>query len=182
MIIYYTLSYSGRSEDSHVLLRDAIAEYIGNREKAEVLVSELKKGKNGKPYIEGFDHFSISHSDRAWAVLFSEEECGLDIQYGKRCDFIAITKRWYAPEDRDRVLSSAKLDEEKGKEEFFRIWTRREALAKTLSSTVYDSELPAVCSSEMIKDIILPGDPELYAAVCIAGSKVSLEIKYEEIG
>lgn len=182
MNIYYSLSYSGKSEDSHVLLKDAIAGYIGNREKAGALVSELKKGKNGKPYIEGFKHFSISHSDRAWAVLFSEEECGLDIQYEKKCDFIAIAKRWYAPEDREIVLSLAELDEEKGKEEFFRIWTRREALAKALSSTVYDSELPTVSSCEMIKDIILPGAPEIYAAVCTKETEGLSGIVYEEIG
>ena len=114
MIIYYTLSGSGKREDSHSLLTDAISEYTGDREKAKALVGELKTGENGKPYIEGFDHFSISHSEKAWAVLFNETECGLDIQHERKADILSIARRWYNPIDEEAVETAARKGESEG--------------------------------------------------------------------
>lgn len=174
MIIYYTLSGGGRA-DSHRLLEEAIAEYTGDREKAGTLVSGMKTGENGKPYIEGFDHFSISHSAEAWAVLFCEMECGLDIQYGRKCDVLSIARRWYNPIDAGAVFAAAEGGEGESAEEFFRLWARREALVKALGGTVYDTELPAVCGGAVsaggrefvITDIDIAGREDIYAAICI---------------
>ena len=179
MIIYYTLSGGGRREDSHGLLRDAISEYIGDREKAMALVSELKIGENGKPYIEGFDHFSISHSGKAWAVLFNETECGLDIQYEKKADILSIARRWYNPIDEKAVETAAETGESEGLREFFRLWTRREALIKALGSSVADTSLPSVGEDNVcvrgieyvIKDIAFAGGEEIHAAICIRKEK-----------
>ena len=115
MIIYYTLSGSGGREDSHKLLEKAIAEYTGDREKAGALVSGIKTGENGKPYIDGFEHFSISHSGKAWAVLFDENECGLDIQYVKDRDVLSLARRWYNPIDADAVVSASEPGEAEGR-------------------------------------------------------------------
>ena len=158
MIIYYTLSGSGGREDSHKLLEKAIAEYTGDREKAGALVSGIKTGENGKPYIDGFEHFSISHSGKAWAVLFDENECGLDIQYVKGRDVLSLARRWYNPIDADAVG----------------LWTRREALIKAIGSSVADTTLPSVGEDEVIVDgreyviktISLADDKELHAAIC----------------
>ena len=197
MIIFYTLSYSGRREDSHKLLETAISEYTGDTERAGALVSGMKKGENGKPYIDGFMHFSISHSGKAWAVLFDEAECGLDIQYEKNCDVLSIADRWYNPIDADIVKTAMKRDaaeangdrkkgtvKSPGTEEFFRIWTRREALVKALGETVFDPSLPPVSTGIVpaavvdaddpaagndhcrIQDISIPGAEGLHAAVC----------------
>ena len=174
MIIYYTFSHSGRREDSHDLLRDAIAEYTGDREKAMALVDELKIGENGKPYIDGFDHFSISHSEKAWAVLFNEMECGLDIQYERKADVLSIALRWYNPIDEKAVRAAMEMGEAEGQKEFFRLWTRREALVKALGTSVADSSLPAVSNDYVsaggndyvIKDIRLAGEEELHATIC----------------
>jgi 4'-phosphopantetheinyl transferase len=175
VIIYYTLSGSGRHEDSHELLRKAIAEYTGDREKAGAFVSGMKTGENGKPYIDGFEHFSISHSGKAWAVLFDENECGLDIQYVKGRDVLSLARRWYNPIDADAVVSASEPGEAEGRAEFFRLWTRREALIKAIGSSVADTTLPSVGEDEVIVDgreyviktISLADDKELHAAICI---------------
>ncbi len=169
MKIYCFEGFAGGRDESRRLLKKAIAEYTGDTGRAEQLVSVLKTGEHGKPYIEGFDHFSVSHTGSIWAVLFDERECGLDIQLGKDCDTAAISRRFYAPEDADRIAGLADA-----KDEFFRLWTRREALAKALGVSVYDSGLPAVTPSRvnvsnrsyLIEDIRLPGLPEIFAAVC----------------
>jgi hypothetical protein len=173
--IYYTLSFSGGREESHRLLRDAIAEYTGDREKAEALAGELKTGENGKPFIEGFDHFSISHSGEAWAVLFHETECGLDIQYERKSDVSTLARRWYNPIDAKAVGEAMKISEGSGVKEFFDLWTRREALIKALGSSVCDTSLPPVGGDEVstgsgeyvIRDIVIGGEKELHAAICI---------------
>jgi phosphopantetheinyl transferase len=174
VIIYYTLSGSGRHEDSHELLRKAIAEYTGDREKAGAFVSGMKTGENGKPYIDGFEHFSISHSGKAWAVLFDENECGLDIQYEKKSDVLSLARRWYNPIDAEAVASAVETGEAEGRAEFFRIWTRREALVKAIGSSVADTSLPSVAEDRVIVDgreyviktIDLADEKELHAAIC----------------
>lgn len=175
MTIYYTFSHSGARKESHGLLRDAISEYTGDREKATALVDGLKTGENGKPYIEGFDHFSISHSEKAWAVLFNETECGLDIQYERKADVLSIARRWYNPIDAKAVETEMETGEDVGRKEFFRLWARREALIKALGGSVADTSVPSVSGDTVtadgreyiIKDISLADDEELHAAICI---------------
>ena len=169
----------GRAE-SRRLLRKSIAEYTGDAKRAEELVSGLQTGENGKPYIEGFDCFSVSHTGGIWAVLIDIRECGLDIQLGRKSDAVAISRRIYAGEDADKIAALHDEDPEKAADMFFRLWARREALTKALGGTVFDEDLPSVQtevlsvngSSYRISDISLPvtdpGDGEkLYAAVCV---------------
>ena len=179
MIIYYTENFRGGRAESRRLLRKSIAEYTGDAERAEELVRGLQTGENGKPYIEGFDRFSVSHTGGIWAVLIDIRECGLDIQFSKRADTLAISRRIYAAEDADNIAALHEEDPEKAKDRFFGLWVRREALTKALGGTVFDEDLPSVQtevlsvngSSYRISDISLPvtdpGDGEkLYAAVC----------------
>ena len=188
MIIYYTLSCSGRHEDSHRLLEKAIAEYTGDREKAGALVRGMQTGENGKPYIAGFEHFSISHSGKAWAVLFDESECGLDIQYEKKSDVLSLARRWYNPIDAEAVESAMKAGESEGRAEFFRLWARREALIKAIEGSVADTSLPPVSKDKVIIDgreyvirtIELAGEKELHAAICFR--KKEYEDSYGDSG
>ncbi len=180
MIIYYTENFRGGHAESRRLLRKSIAEYTGDAKRAEELVRGLQTGENGKPYIEGFDRFSVSHTGGIWAVLIDIRECGLDIQFSKRGDTLAISRRIYAAEDADNIAALHEDDPEKAKDRFFRLWARREALTKALGGTVFDEDLPSVQAEELsvngssyrISDISFPltdpGDGEkLYAAVCV---------------
>ena len=160
MIIYYTDKYNGGRGESHRLLEKAFAVHTGDEERAKTLIGAMKKGEHGKPYIEGFCCFSISHTGSIWAVLFAERECGLDIQLSRKCNYMGIAERWFAPEDVATITSS---------DEFFRIWTRREALVKALGGTVYDADLKAVSGDHlkaggkeyMISDISIADVPGL---------------------
>ena len=186
MIIYYTDKYNGGRGESHRLLEKAFAVHTGDEERAKTLTGAMKKGEHGKPYIEGFCCFSISHTGSIWAVLIAERECGLDIQLGRKCNIRAIAERWFAPEDAAVITELCSKDEtefcnknelelydhaessekygENAINAFFRIWARREALTKALGSTVYDPDLPAVTGAEagisgkhyMLADIAFP--------------------------
>lgn len=180
MIIYYTGNFKGGHAESRRLLRKAIAEYTGDAERAEELFSGLLTGENGKPYIEGFDRFSVSHTGGIWAVLIDIRECGLDIQLGRKCDALAISRRTYAKEDADKIAALHDEYPQKAKDEFFRLWARREALTKAMGGTVFDTDLPSVQAEELsvnsesygISDISFPDTgsedgKKLYAAVCV---------------
>ena len=164
MIIYYTHGFSGAKGESHELLKKAIAEYKGDELLAGRLVASLKRqGQFGKPVIDGFDCFSISHSNNTWAVLFAGAECGLDIQYSRKCNEEQIARRFYSPEEAMRT------------DEFFRIWARREALVKAFGGSVAETDLPPVLQDEVacdgriwdLFDVNIPDAKDLSAAVCI---------------
>lgn len=184
MIIYYTRNFKGGRAESRRLLVKAITEYTGDAGLAKQLVSGLKTGEHGKPYIEGFERFSISHTGGIWAVLIDTRECGLDIQLGKKCDIAAIAKRMYASEDAENIASLNEEDPDKAFDEFFRLWTRREALVKAIGGSVYETELPSVSASNpvselksyMILDICFPDmetvdGAKLFGAVCVEDIK-----------
>ena len=184
MIIYYTENFMGGRAESRRLLRKSIAEYTGDAKRAEELVSGLQTGENGKPYIEGFDCFSVSHTGGIWAVLIDIHECGLDIQLSRKSNAIAISRRIYAREDADKIAALHDEDPQKAADMFFRLWARREALTKALGGTVYDTALPAVQAEDIsvngewyrLSDISFPHTaPEdgkkLYAAVCVKCGK-----------
>ena len=188
MIIYYNDKYTGSHEESHRLLERALAVHTGDEERAKTLVDALEKGEHGKPFIEGFSCFSISHTGSIWAVLIADCECGLDIQNGRRCNKKAIAERWFAPEDAVSIIS-ANTDPDDADDAFFRIWTRREALTKALGGTVYDPDLPPVSDGDVlingsrykVQDIQIPDMPEIYAAVCVCGSGVMPGISFTRI-
>lgn len=182
MIIYYTDRFTGSREESRRLLKEAIAVHTGDEEQAKTLIGALKKGEHGKPYIEGFCCFSISHTGSIWAALFADRECGLDIQLARKCDAKAIAERFFPPEDAAFIASA--FDEEtpdgsgeRAAETFFRIWARREALVKAVGSSVYDPDLPAVLSGKAevngkrysIEDIDFLRRSQLHAAICVEG-------------
>ena len=180
MIIYYTENFKGGLAESRRLLEKSIAEYTGDADRAGELVSGLKTGENGKPYIEGFDRFSVSHTGGIWAVLIDIYECGLDIQLGRKCDPLAMSRRIYAEEDAEMTAALYDEDPEKAKDLFFRFWARREALTKALGSTVFDAYLPSVQAEDVsvngaayrICDIYFPDagfddGEKLYAAICV---------------
>ena len=190
MVIYYTHSFTNTGNESHELLEKAIATYLKERAgvsdaqiKANQMVSGLSTcGEFGKPYIPGFAPFSISHSNGTWAVLISENDvyCGLDVQYERKADAVAIAGRFFASEDAEIIthLSETGPDADDSHSaadrEFCRLWARREALVKAIGASVAESDLPAVNSGRaeyggklyVIEDVEIPADGKLFASVC----------------
>ena len=188
MIIYYTDKFTGGREESRRLLEKAVAVHTGDEERAKRLIGALETGEHGKPYIEGFSCFSISHTGSIWAVLVADRECGLDIQHGRKCDMQAIAERWFAPEDALSITAPG-TDSSETYDTFFRIWARREALTKALGGTVYDTDLPPVSGDDvmtegsryMIQDIQITDMPEIYAALCVRDIGSMSEISFMRI-
>jgi len=89
--------------------------------------------EKGKPYPVNPEtgepvrnlHLSISHSGGLWAVLIGQGNCGLDIQQMRPADWRRLSARFFPEADLSAIQS-----EDEGLKEFYRLWCRREALAK----------------------------------------------------
>jgi SOS response regulatory protein OraA/RecX len=176
-----------------MLLRYAIGDYIGDRERADALVDSMhESGGYGKPVIDGFDHFSISHSGNTWAVLISSENCGFDIEYYRYCKRTAIAKRFFAPEEAAAVRIAETNGPDAAQEVFFAIWTRREALVKALGISVAHTDLPHVTGPSVtymgdtwyFGSLTIPGSGNLSNSICVKEPLTEIlvkEIRFKEM-
>lgn len=187
MIIYFKREFGGGRPESRRLLGEAFAKHTGDPALAGELISKLKTGDQGKPYIDGFCHFSVSHTGSIWAVLIGDTECGLDIQFGRDCNMQAIADRVYAADDRAKLDAAIEHDACGSVGDlFFRIWTRREALAKALGGSAIKSDLPPVladrvsCGTRVWRITDLPAEKELFSGRDKAEEKLYAALCFEE--
>ena len=85
---------------------------------------EFSYGKNGKPYVRNKQHFNISHSETALAVVFSDENVGVDIQ--KKIDLdLNLLERVANKIEYQKVIRASDPQLE-----FTKLWTQKESLIK----------------------------------------------------
>lgn len=145
MYLLYTNEYKRNSAHSRELLARSIRKLAGSGCNLDVpqelailtdgellgyISDNIEFNKNGKPHIAGIPDYSISHSENTWAIIFSDAPCGLDIQYNKKAKLEKIAVKLYQEDEQE---SANRL----GTDEFFRIWSRREALIKAVGSSVF---------------------------------------------
>ncbi len=145
MYLFYTNEYKRDSAHSRELLARSIRKLAGSGCNLDVppelatltdgellgyISDNIEFNKNGKPNINGVPDYSISHSENTWAIIFSDAPCGLDIQYNKKAKLEKIAVKLYQEDEQE---SANRL----GIDEFFRIWSRREALIKAVGSSVF---------------------------------------------
>ena len=145
MYLFYTNEYKRNSAHSRELLARSIRKLAGSGCNLDVppelatltdgellgyISDNIEFNKNGKPHIAGIPDYSISHSENTWAIIFSDAPCGLDIQYNKKAKLEKIAIKFYQEDEQE---SANRL----GVDEFFRIWSRREALIKATGSSVF---------------------------------------------
>lgn len=172
MKIYYTDVYRENKGESHELLEKAVAleldsEY-GSREAALLVETIHSSTEYGKPVIDNFKDFSISHTGSLWAVAVADCQCGLDIQNHKEGTAIdRVAGRYYTEAEQAAIHSD-------GDWRFFWLWARREALVKAVGTTVVNSNLPDVLDDHVafegqqwyLKSFKLPEHDDCYCAVC----------------
>lgn len=174
MYIFSNYEYDGSKEMSRALLVKAMNAYILDGavscdESGEELVERIAIGETGKPYVDGWHYFSISHSENAWAVAIESVPCGLDIQYKKPCDYERIADKVFCEED-------AALVKQNGEDEFFKLWTRKEAAVKAVGRSVF-GDMPSLQGNvifidekeHMLLDVeVLGAEEPPFGAVCSA--------------
>lgn len=165
-------------EISRNLLYASIKKYFdisGGEIPSKRILNNLNYTDKGKPYIDDFINFSISHTKNIWAIVFYEKNCGLDIQASQKGDLIKIGERVFSKSDLLKI-------KEHGDKAFFKLWTRKEAYIKALGGTIFE-EAPELFNLDnkiyvngyTIFDFDLISD--VYSSVCIEGIQEKLNIK-----
>lgn len=112
----------------------------------------IKTTARGKPFVEGMQEifqFSISHSAEYLAILWHQgpESVGVDIEKLRAdFDYDAVVHHYFSEKERQQIQSAA---------DFFKLWTRKEALLKALGTGLVD-ELKGV---EVHERIVQGSDP-----------------------
>lgn len=125
-VLYVLNTGDGLSTDERLV--SAAEDFLGLAEGA-LAGTAVARTSYGKPYFVTLPVIvSVSHTGALWACLIADGElgsAGLDLQVPRDADFRAIAARFFTEQERRYV-------EETGKEGFYRLWTRKEALAKYL--------------------------------------------------
>lgn len=115
-------------------------EYLGARRALRILLAghlgvredqlRFLKRENGKPYLEsGYLFFNVSHS-RGWAAIAisREGEVGVDLEESSKIlSFPDLASQFFSRAEGEMLFS---LSEDKQRELFYRLWTRKEAFLK----------------------------------------------------
>ncbi|MDL2227711.1 4'-phosphopantetheinyl transferase superfamily protein [Odoribacter sp. OttesenSCG-928-L07] len=114
-----------QSATARFLIRKYLKENFSNNYKEFRIDLE----SNGKPFFRNTDSlsFSISHSGEQIVVLLSKSKCGIDIESVKNYRK-EIAKRFFHKTEFEYLESIN--DTKKQAEEFYRIWTVKEAVLK----------------------------------------------------
>ncbi len=133
MIIYIFENYKNRNESTVNLAKKAVIDFLRKEnyslDKIENIT--IEKTKEGKPYAKDLPIFlSISHSENICIIGISLVEIGVDIEKIREINYNQIAKRYFM----DKEIKH--INETPNKDEFFRIWTRKEAYAKMLGIPV----------------------------------------------
>lgn len=85
----------------------------------------LELSLSGKPFLPSMDlHFSISHTGKVVAVVFSSLEAGIDLEQERSVDMGALARRFFSPDEAMFLQKSDSLAD------FFQLWCAREAAIK----------------------------------------------------
>ena len=97
---------------------------------------EIVSDQNKKPIIKGCEnlHFNVSHSKNYIVFAFSHYEIGIDVEYiNDEFDYKPIAKECFTKNEIQYLEES-----DKPVKEFFKLWTRKEALLKATGKGLSD--------------------------------------------
>lgn len=149
--------------------RDYTARVLGKFYGFENVI--FSRSATEKPRCDKPVFFSLSHTKEYFFLAVSQKETGIDAEnLSRRGDFSAIISRLPAPERASALASS---------EQFLKIYTQREAIAKYLAKPVF-SLLPKISVLPIdggdFGKVFLSGEPllALVRTFCLAGHAVSV--------
>ncbi|AVT32056.1 hypothetical protein C6361_24140 [Plantactinospora sp. BC1] len=109
---------------AHGLTRSVLGGYL---DRAPHLVV-LRRGRHGKPRLDGLEHNVSHHGDVALLAVTAYRPVGVDVADGPRPRSPeAFARRFFAPDEVDALLVPDPADRRR---RFLRMWTRKEACVK----------------------------------------------------
>ncbi len=133
-ILFRRTGEFSRGDGGYALIRRAASVFCSEAGIYMEELPEIRRTDNGKPFFAGTPfYFSLSHTDGLWMCLFSEENCGLDVQKKRGTDTEKIAARIFTPGERARIKNDS---------DFFRFWCRREAFGKLSGEGLFGDAPP----------------------------------------
>ena len=117
---------------SRIALRLLLAKYL-NASPSEI---KIMIGSNKKPYLRNAKNFfyNASHSGDFILIAFSNFEVGVDIEeVDENFSYGEILERYFSNQEIEFIGKS-----QKSSENFYLLWTRKEALLKATSKGIHD--------------------------------------------
>jgi 4'-phosphopantetheinyl transferase len=109
--------------------RGALREVLGRAVGCAPAEVEFRYGPHGKPRLAGAAlHFNISHSGALAVIALANAEVGVDVELPRSRRSDDIARRFYAPGEVERLF--AEEDAARRADQFFRLWTCKEAFLK----------------------------------------------------
>ncbi len=142
----------------------------------------IERTKEGKPYFRNLPvYFSISHSGDICVIVFSRSDVGIDIEEVREINKDKISERYFTAEEADYLKIN------NTREDFYRVWTRKEAYAKLVGvpllrimkrlNTVEDNNLPAQVRNMTFKEVYI----ERGYVCTMVSTEEDNEITYEKM-
>ena len=140
---------------SHGALRLTLSKYL-QRPPSSLI---FNYGVNGKPVLSDAPnlHFNISHSGECTLIAIAESEVGADVErISNDFDYSAIITDHFSEPEKEYVLSG-------NADRFFKLWTRKEALAKITGRGLNDNLrlLPANDGLNVASVTVVPANDNL---------------------
>lgn len=168
--------YAERSGSSEKFVAFVLDTYYGYRN------VRFFRERSGKPRCDAPLNFSLSHTKKYFFLSVSKNETGIDAEDSRRTgNFSAILSR---------LDQKEKSTAEKSPQNFLRLWTMREALAKYLSLPVFSSlKRLALPVENDLSPILLDGAPveaivhtffieEHFVSVCTSKGETTKNVNY----
>lgn len=123
------------------ILNDRSFTYLSSLGMEAEDINKIEYNSLGKPFLKGMGKdFSISHTQLRpsdvilWGCLVGDKMVGLDLQANRKVNWLKISEKHFSHQEYLFIKKN-------GKNGFFQIWTRREALGKALGKGFfYESE------------------------------------------
>ncbi len=121
---------------------------------------QIAFNENGKPYLKDYPdfYFNISHCEDTVAVAFGGSELGVDIE----------KLRTVNPRVADRFFTQREREQIKVSDDFFKIWTKKEALIKRYGKSLKDISSIDTTYRNDIKTFL---ESDLVISLCCENSK-----------
>jgi 4'-phosphopantetheinyl transferase len=160
---------------SRTILRKILGELI-NALPEKLIVSE---NRFGKPFLENYNHsdlkFNISHSgDFVVYAVCLDSEIGIDIErIDPLLNHMEIAQKYFTLDEISYITTS--LDTDKIAEKFYRIWTRKEALLKSIGTGL----LPNLNEMNVLKEgISVALEPSMRKSEIISITDIAIHKDY----
>jgi phosphopantetheine--protein transferase-like protein len=124
--------------NTYVLCHSLLRKVISNKLLKDPSEVKIIYDANKKPWLNGNPlFFNLSHTRDAFAFAISDNvRIGIDLEnFDRNIDFKAIIRTFFSIGEEKFILE----DQEKSRDRFFLLWTRKEAFLKALGTGIIDT-------------------------------------------